>query len=199
MKNIIKTYIPFLFVQLLFLLLFIRIFSISQPIDISETIQIDIVVEDIRWVDRFRDNEMAVVADSTEYFFKSRATPNEPSIHELYNTISKGDKLSLTYYESDRYLFRGKTNVVVSARTETETYRSLEEFNRGRQGTGSFVIALLSAVELLFIGFTSFIVWCDRKTIRNAYRNAKKRQLKKKKARGRFKGHKGQGDGSVVP
>lgn len=178
MKSVIKKFLPLLLVQLLIVFFFAYCIIDSQPIDISDTKQIDITVDDMYKIHRHRGTWVAVVADSTEYIFQTGVLSEEYSTSKLYQTISKGDNLSLIYYETDRILFRGKTNIVVDARTETEIYRSFEVFNRNRQNTPILIAIVFSIIELILIGVVFLNVWLDYKTIRSVYRNARKRRLK---------------------
>ena len=156
-------------IQFLIAILFVLFVRGSRQINMNDTKQIDITVDDIYIIRVAREDQLVVVADSTEYLFEGRSTFEDHSVHELYDSISKGDNLSLIYYESDRILFKN-ANVVVDARTETEIYRDFEEYNRGRQGVPIFVVILFSIIELFFIGIVFVYVWLHYKTIKKFFR-----------------------------
>lgn len=154
----IRVMLLFVIIQFLIVILFVLLVRGSRQIDMNDTKQIDITVDDIYIIRVAGEDQLVVVADSTEYLFEGRATFEDHSVHALYNSISKGDSLSLIYYESDRILFKN-ANVVVDARTETEIYRDFEEYNRGMQGVPIFVVILFSIIELFFIGIVFVYVW----------------------------------------
>jgi len=168
-KKCIRKILLLLLIQLLIIFSFVFLMSGSQQIDISDTKQIDITVEDLYITRKAKENQLTVVANSTQYLFTGRATAKDRSVDELYSTISKSDTLSLIYYES------GKTNVVVDARTETEVYRSFEEYNRGKDGLPGFVVVLYSIIELLFIGILLVYGWIHLKTMKCIYKKFKSR------------------------
>ena len=173
-------------ILLLVLIQFLIIFSLvllvrgSQQIDINDTKQIDITVDDIYIIRVPKEDWLFVVADSTYYLFTSQATFEDYSVHELYNSIFKGDRLSLVYYELDSILFK-RVNTVVDARTETDVYRTFEEYNRGKQGVHIFVVILYSIIELVFIGIVLVYVWINSGIIKSIYRKTKNHRLKQKK------------------
>ena len=171
-KSKIRTILILILIQLLIIISFAFFMSGAQQIDINDTKRIDITVDDMYIFRVSKERQLFVVADSTCYLFTGRATFDDYSVHKLYNSISKGDRLSLIYYESDRILFK-KVNVVVDARTETETYRTLEEYNRGKQGIPTLVVVLYSIIELVFVGIVFVYVWFNYKTIKSIYRKAK--------------------------
>ena len=151
----------------------------SQQIDINDTKHIDITVDDIYIIRVPKEDWLFIVADSTYYLFTSRATFEDYSVHELYNSIFEGDHLSLIYYESDSILFK-KVNTVVDARTETETYRTFEEYNRGKQGVPVFVVILFSIIEIIFVGIIFVYVWINYSIFKGFYRKIKNHHLSKK-------------------
>ena len=102
----IRVMLLFVIIQFLIVILFVLLVRGSRQIDMNDTKQIDITVDDIYIIRVAGEDQLVVVADSTEYLFEGRATFEDHSVHALYNSISKGDSLSLIYYESDRILFK---------------------------------------------------------------------------------------------
>ena len=163
-KKIIRDILLFVLIQALIICVFIFLMSDNQPININETKLVDVIVDDIYCFRVRGENWLCLVADSTKYLFFSRVTFADYSVHELYTSISKGDRLSLRYYESNSGLL--KSNIVVDARSETEIYRTLEEYNRATQeGTIGLIIIFL-VVELIFVGVFVLYIWWNYKTIK---------------------------------
>jgi len=152
--NTIKTILKFVLLQLIILLVFIQAGKNSIPIDIKDTKQKDIIVSDTYCLPlgKFHNDYLLVVDnEETEYMF---ADVNSASYseRELEKLISKGDRLLLTYYEGKILLFI-KVNIIVDARTQTQVYLTLDEYNEGRAGAPA-IIVLFSIIEFLFICFT---------------------------------------------
>ena len=145
----------------------------SQSINANDTKQVDIIVDDIYYFRVPRENLLVVVANSTKYFFTSRATFDDYSVSQLYNAISKGDRLSLIYYESDSIAFE-KINVVVGARSEAQIYRTLEAYNQGKKGVPAVVIIIMSIIELVFAGIVFIYIWLNYHMIKGICGKIKK-------------------------
>ena len=167
-KKIIRYILLFVLIQALIICVFIFLISDNQPININETKLVDVIVDDIYCFRVRGENWLCLVADSTKYLFFSRATFADYSVHELYTSISKGDRLSLRYYESNSGLLKISkiSNIVVDARSETEIYRTLEEYNRGIQGGTIGLIIIFLVVELIFVGVFVLYIWWNYKTIK---------------------------------
>jgi len=90
----------------------------------------------------------------------SSAYPNS----KLFDTIQIGDEISISYVE--QYSFFGKRNSVVEAKSDTEVYRSIEEYN----STSAFVpvIIIFAIVEFLFLSSIAIHVVVFRKRYRKA-------------------------------
>lgn len=165
-------------IQIIIVFTFVHMLIGSQQINPNDTKQIDIVVDDIYYFRIPRENCLFLVSDSTKYLFKSRSTFEEYSVDELYKSISEGNKLALRYREIHNIF--GKVNLVVDARTETKIYRSIEEYNHGKQGVPLVVAVVFSVMELIFVGIVSAYVWLNYNTIKGIYRKTKNHLLKKK-------------------
>ena len=170
-KRIIRSMLMLGLVQMLILIAFIRMYNIGQPISIHDTKQTDIIVEDIYPISTRKEQWLVIVANSEKYLFESHSTFDTYSLEELNKSISKGDKLSLRYYEG--YIVFRKTNMIVDARSETETYRTLEEYNSGKQGVPIFVIVLFSIIEIVFVGIIFVYVWLNYSVFKEVCRKIK--------------------------
>ena len=170
-KRLIRSILILELVQILILIAFIRMFNIGQPISTNDTKQSDIIVEDIYLISTSKELWLVIIADSEKYVFESHSTFDTYSLEELNESISKGDKLSLRYYEG--YVAFRKTNLVVDARTETELYRTLEEYNSGKQGVPIFVIVLFSIIEIVFVGIIFVYGWLNYSVFKEVCRKIK--------------------------
>ena len=176
-KKLLKTVIALILIQFAIVLILTPSMN-PKPIEIEDTKQIDITVDDIYYFNfSKRGSWFVVVSDSTMYRFPSRTTFEEYSVGKLYRSIHKGDKLSLMYRES--YTVFGKVNWVVDARSGSEIYRTIEEYNVGAQYTKVFVAILFSIIEIVFIGIIFVYVWLNHNVIKGFYRKIKKHCLSK--------------------
>lgn len=171
-KKGVKAFLLLFLIQFVIILSFLCLARGSQQIDTNDIKQIDITVDNIYIIRVPKEDWLFVIADSTYYLFTSRPTFEDYSVHELYNSISKGDSLSLAYYELDSILFKG-VNTVVDARTETEVYRTFKEYNRGKQGVYIFIVILYSMIEIVFIGIAIIYTWINSNIIKSVFRKHK--------------------------
>ena len=178
-KKTLRMVIVLALIQMVIVFTFAHILIGSQQVNVNDTKQIDIIVDDIYYFRIPGENQLFVVADSKNYLFTSRSTFKENSVHNLYDTISKRERLSLTYYEAYNIIL-GQFNVVVDARSETETYRTFEEYNRAREGVSIFVVVLYSIIELIFGGVVFVYVWINCTTIKGIYKKTKNHLIKQK-------------------
>ena len=174
-KKLLHAAILFALINLLVVFLSLCLLRGTQQINLSDTKQIEIIVDDMYVIRVPREYWLIVVADSTEYLFMSRSTIKEYSVGELEQSISIGDKLLLTYFESDSGLLK-KSKVVVGARTEIELFRSLEEYNQGRQGAPMVVVIITSIVMIVIWGVGFILLWLNNNTIKYLYRKIKKKK-----------------------
>ncbi len=172
-KKLIRNVFISVLIQVLIIVSFVRLFNASQPVDISDTKQVEIIVEEVYYRTRTRFEDWLFVSDnSTKYILTNPGIFPEYTVSELYELISVGDRLSLRYYETFNIL--GKINLIVEACTETETYRTLEEYNKSKQGVDIAVIVIFSVFELLFCAGTFIYFVLEKNTIKSIYRKIKK-------------------------
>lgn len=175
-KKTVRAIVVFVLIQFLIILVFVRALNMSRPIKAKDTKQIDITVEDtycIRLGRRYSENLFVVVADSKKYWFEYHRSFDKYSVDQLYQSISEGDKLHLTYYETS-YIVFGNVNVVVDAQTETETYRSFESYNQAKRGLPTLVAIVFSIIELVFVAIVLLYVWLKKNTVRELCNKVKK-------------------------
>lgn len=176
-KKLLRTVIVLVLIQLLIIFTFVFMFRNSQQINVNDTKQIDITVNDVYYFRVLRENWLFVVSDSTEYLFTSRSTIKEYSVSKLYESIHEGDELFLMYKET--YTVLGKVNLVVDARSKTETYRTIEDYNDGKQGIPVFLVVVFSIIEIVFIGIVFVYAWINYIIFKGVFRKIK--QLLKQK------------------
>ena len=171
-KKVLRIFTIFVLVQLIIAFIFICMLAESQQINVDDIKQIDITIDDVYYFRVPRNNWLFIVSDSSKYLFKNRSTSEEYSVSELYEAISEGSELSLIYQEKDTIF--GKTNLIVDARTKTEVYRTLEEYNRAKQGLPLIVIIFFSIIEVIFVGIFAVYVWINFNVFKEIYRRIKK-------------------------
>lgn len=174
-KKILRMVIVFVLIQSVIAFAFVHMLSSSQQVNVNQTKQIDIIVEDKDYYRVPREYWLFVVSNSTEYLFMGRSSNKEYSVSELYESISKGDKLSLRYSETNTIW--GKVNLVVDARSETETYRNIDEYNHAKKGVPAFVIIIFFIIELIFVGIVYMYFKFSSNTIKSFYKKAKNHLL----------------------
>ena len=158
--------------QLVIILLFVTAFGECRQIDAKDTKQIEITVDDVYKSNGWNHSTwLIVISDTSEYLFAPRSTSKEYSPAQMYKLISKGSKLSLMYYE-EQGVFRSG-NVVVDARGENETYRTIEEYNRGRQNGQIFLAVIFFVIEISFVCILSLYVWLNYNTLKDVCRKFK--------------------------
>ncbi len=167
-KKLLRMVIILALIQLVIIFIFLRLFRGSQQVNANVTKQIDIIIDDIYCYRVQGEYKLFIVSNATEYLFDSRSTFEEYSVSELYESISKGDKLSLMYYRTHRIF--GTVNLVVDARSESETYRTLEEYNKGRKGVPLFVVIAFFLIEIVYVGIVFVYVWINCGAFKGVYR-----------------------------
>ncbi len=165
----------FIIIQFLIVFMFVQFIERSEQLDINDTQQIDIIVDDKYIFKALTEHRLVIVADSVNYLFMSRATIDEYSVDELYSSVSNGERLSLVYYESN-FLFE-KVNIVVDARTETQIYRTFDGYNYSKEGIHIFGCIIFSIIELLFVGGVYIYIWINFNMVKHVF---KKQKLRKK-------------------
>lgn len=177
-KRTIRSLLVHVLVQVLIVLVFIRLISISLPINIDETEQVTVTVDDAYRTKlpgggrRVSENWLVVVADSNKYWFENVLFDKYP-VKELHQSISKGDELTLTYYKASNIIL-GNRNIVVAAESESETYRTIKAYNQSRQGVPVFVAVLFLITELVFLGELALYIWLKKNILKEIRKKIKK-------------------------
>ncbi|MBQ2759816.1 MAG: hypothetical protein IJE93_08625 [Clostridia bacterium] len=180
-KRFIRCIFVFVLIQMFIVLLFLQLFRNGQAVKIEETKQADIIVEDIYIQIAPGENLLFIIADSGRYNFAIHSMFEKYSFRELEEIISEGDKLTVRYYEG--YTIFGKTKSIVDMRSETEIYRSFEDYTRAFRGVPTFIVILFSVIELIFAGIVILYFWLEQNISKGLYRKIKKHLSRKQKAK----------------
>ena len=174
-KKMIRKAAVFALIQVLIVCFFIRFLNTSKPIDLADIKYVNITVDDAYLVNMsHKETWLIIVSQSTKYVFEHHTFYDEYSVYELHEEISKGDYLSLSYY--DEYTLLGKTNLIVELQNETKRYRSLEEYNRSKDGLPIASIILFIVAEFLLVGVEILYVCINYNVIIYFYRKIKKKE-----------------------
>lgn len=178
-KYCIKILVPVV-IQVIIILLFCEMLDASRTIDIKDTKQMSVTVDTIRFDRGILENKVCIESNSEQYIFGTNCTLNEYSVHEIFESISQGDQIMIIFYVEESIY--GTQNRILDARTETEVFRSYDEYLKNKTNIIPVVCVLFSFVELLFVsGVFVFTFPFDR------YSKWKRRKKKAKKT----------GDGSL--
>ena len=170
-KKLIRTVILFDIIQLVILFIFVSLLRNSQQVNEDSVQQADIVVDDVRSIRVARENWLYVVSDSNKYLFRGRSTFEEYSVDEIENSLNRGDMLSLLYIEE--WTVFGKANAVVDARSGNMIFRTIEEYNRGKENLPIILIVAFTVFELIFLGIVFVDVRMNYKIFKEIYRKIK--------------------------
>lgn len=156
-----KTIGIFIIIQFLISFFAFAIIWEALPIKLDRLVETTIVVDKKAYVPLGKqENRLYIFSNSTKYRFHNSTTGDNISNSVLEELIHVGDKLNIVFYSHDG-LF-GKENRIVSARTDFETYRSLENFiieNDSKDSLATFLIVLSCFVELIFLSvFVIYLV-----------------------------------------
>lgn len=173
-KQIIKSLIVYLLVQLVIISFFAYTFIDSLPVDSDEIKQVDIVVEDTFYFRLLNSYWLIVYSDSADFFFSSGFTRNkEYSVSEINKSISNGDRLSLMYYEDMTFL--GKQNIVVDAKSGNIIYRSIEAHNDREKTAPLFPVIMFPIVELIFGSYIFIMIRLQTNEIKKIWQKTKRK------------------------
>ena len=155
-----KKYLRIALIQLMLLLMFLGCFYSSKPFEIQNVKQAVLIVDDISYERVISEYKFSFFSNSVKYQFSNKGVFSNYSNSELYEKIEIGDRITIKYVEE--YGLFGKINWVVDARTETEVYRSIEDYSDQKI---AFIIicVFFYVVELLFLIVVTLYVFYDRR------------------------------------
>ncbi len=144
-KKNIRKFIKIFVIQLIILSFAFVLYNVSKPHDPAELTTVFVTVESTDLYTNYSKNSIFVVkSNSTRYFFSSRRQ-GELSNYELYEEISPGDYLSITYYKFNNKFW------VIDSRNDTKIYRSLDVANKELQQGLKSSIAFIVFVEIVYL------------------------------------------------
>jgi hypothetical protein len=178
-KQVIRSLIIILVVQFMVIQFFVNGYKNSFPVDVNDTKYVDITVSDVLKVTGRHNSFIAVNvysyldgSDYTKFVFYQSYSPNEYRLSELYEELFPGNVISLRYVE--RRAVVGKKNVVVAAETDRVVYRTIEEYNKSREGSWKTVFFWFLIVELVFLIGSVLHICFEFKIIKGLARKIKK-------------------------
>ncbi len=163
-KQTLCSLIIFALMQILIILVFSWLLYKSKPVDLENTKQITITVDNVRYQRGPTEYYFIIYSDSEKYLFSNYGRFGEYSNRELYESISIGDRLTLTYYNSSS-LLHGNFNSVIEAQSNTEIYRSVEEYTKLTAGISTAVTIPFLIIELVFVGVLILYVLNSKNTL----------------------------------
>lgn len=144
-------------IQVIIILLFCEMLDMSRTIDIKDTKQLTVTVDAIRFDIGLFEDKVCIKSNSEQYIFGTNCTSNEYAIHEIFESISQGDEITIIFHEVDSIF--GPQNWILDARTETEVFRTYEDYLKSKTNIIPVVCALFSFVELLFLSGVFFFTF----------------------------------------
>lgn len=173
-KHFIRRIFNFFLLQILMILVFLYCFDISRPVGENDIKQVVVTVEDTRFIDEVRHDKLFVYSGADRYAFYRSNSRDDLYVRQLYETINVGDQLHLSYTEI-LHIFFGKVNLIVDAKNETQTYRTIEAYNQSKHGLFYFVIIVGILVEITFIFVVFLEIRFEKKKIKGIVQKTKKR------------------------
>jgi len=158
-----KSIIWIAILQIIVLAFFLVIWNDTQPVDLSQTKQLNITVREIDYRRDFNESNLYIYDGSNAYKFSKGAVLSEyRGVFDVSKELNVGDTLTITYIE-DSNVF-GKYNLIIDAYSIDNRYLSYQRFNVDKQYARIGVSILFGVVELIFISISTFIIILNKKT-----------------------------------
>lgn len=154
-----RTIICALLLQVLFICFLVNGINDSKTIKPEDTQQVTIVVEETKHFESAggRGPDWFIVySDSQKFYFNNFGFFAQYSNSQLDESISVGEKLTLTYFE--KYHLFANRNFVVDARSESEVFRTLDEYNKNFSYSDVAAIIIFCILEIIFWLFASLFI-----------------------------------------
>lgn len=137
-----------------------------------------VTVDAIRYEHNFRiESRVWIKSNSQQYFFGSPHTSNEYAAHEIFESLSEGDEITIFFYEENS--ISGPRNRIIDARTDTEVFRTYEDYLKSKTNVIPVVCVLCAFIELLFLSgvfsFTFPFDWYSKRKKEKEKSNKKSR------------------------
>ncbi len=144
----------------------------------NDLLQVTIIVEDTEYIPRTRmlSPSFYVYSAGVRYCFNDKRL-GEDSQYELSKKITAGDQITMLCLQDDS--LSDSDFYVVGAYSDSETYRSVDNFNKDQQSLRPFVLVVFAFVELSFL---SLVVGYFYLSFGPSFRKGRKQQKKNKGA-----------------
>ena len=160
MKKHFQRYKPLYFiiiVQLLIILFFWLLWegSTSSTHVLKNTV---IVVDDVKYENWSKGTRLIVFSADEKYEFPNLGYHTEYPNSKLVQAIEVGDELYITYYTQNR-LF-GSRNLILDAYTQTNVFRTIDEYTRSHEGLEIWVIIGFLLIESIYLAGSILYLKC---------------------------------------
>ncbi len=143
-----KQITTFVILQIFAIVLFASMIYNSVPISPEKVESASIHVKNIDNLPTYREHRVFVYTENDTYIFPNMAS-FQLTNEELVDKVKEEDQIFIKY--SERYSFiLGRHKFIVDARSESETYLSLDEYNSKTPLIG--VIILIIILESILVG-----------------------------------------------
>ncbi len=156
-------------IQTVIVLIVLFIIDYASPIAKSELISVNIVISDIHYSSRSRAGNRLYIWDNGQKYIFTPGAFSDYSCKELYDALSIGDKLNISYYE--HFLSQ---NIIFEAKSNETIYRTYENYRKGEKLAIPLTIPLIIFVEGIF----ALIVYVEFDTNRDKFFKRKKKKGK---------------------
>lgn len=148
-----------IFVQILIGLLFVQVLYDSRPINALPLESSVIVVEDICYERGISGRYISVYSNSEEYIFPRLGFHTSYPNGKLFDAITVGDKMFIKYFPK-KELFSYK-KYIVDAYTESKVLRTIEEYERGKNGVWIFELIIFTITEIFYLVASAGYLWAN--------------------------------------
>ena len=167
-------------IESIIILCFVIAIYQSEPIDINDCTNERIVVNDkqYKYIPMSRKYKCQVVSNGIKYDFPHMGISFEYSTRELFETISIGESLDITY--TKRYGFWGSYILIIDARNDSNVYLDAAFFNSNKEKALVSFIIIFSIIELIFLFCVAAIILFNCKELKlfSVKRKNKNKSLK---------------------
>ena len=134
--------------QVLIIFFFCLLWKASTPsTHVLKNAVID--VDDVKYVSWTKGSFVIVHSDDEEYVFYNLGYHSKYPNSKLAQAIEVGDELNITYFTQER-LF-GSRNVILDAYSQTNVFRTIDEYTQSKEGNGIWVIVLFVLIESIYL------------------------------------------------
>ena len=186
MKNILrilkddflKRLLLFLLCQIILMLLFLAVLLSSIPPDRVD-IKTETIIVNRLWLSTRPTTTLSIYTNQGIYKIDSAISDNDFSCSKIRDSVSVGDSLDIMYYSG--YSWFRPANWIVDVRTESTTYRSIDNFYARKNFLPTTILVVGLLVEILYLGCTFCYFALIRQNIKVQYKVFCKKLRKRKR------------------